>query len=472
MNEDRFTAQVDDFCDGTLTADQQRDFAAHLRECEQCRQGVDHARTVKALLRSSGQTEAPRALSSRLTAIAGPQSDAPLWLKQQRSGRLPSARRHRRNQVLGGFGLVLVATVVAFGLGLMLAPPLERVQNPRVAGSQEFDYTLGQGAGAQAVNAVLSLAGGTPSSFQRTQQVERPQLLSFMQMDAMSRAEATELLRASTTAKVGYTGRQRVTLTSASDSVVAEVQVRQQPGSAIQLAVLDRNGTEIAAGALPADGMSGDHLPGQARLFQQGSGGTIAGQGTTLVEARSDAGVLVARWWIAPELGLVLWNETYDDRGRLVRSAGFTNLTLTSGDSTQSAPLQLSRAPLQVQQPSSPMCSDGFNCATTLAGFRLRQISCDEESGPSVVHAVYEKDGIVVTVLQQRGLVGPETQPAYGLNPDRTVQVWQSGDVVYTVTTNGAPSIATQVASELPHAAPVHTDLMHRSLAGWQRLLG
>ena len=89
-----------------------------------------------------------------------------------------------------------------------------------------------------------------------------------------------------------------------------------------------------------------------------------------------------------------------------------------------------------------------------------------------MVHAVYRRGSVCVTVLQRRGKLVERSQDEYGVSPDRTVITWQSGAVVYTVTTNEGPEIAQRVASELPHARPVAEDPLSRSWSGLKHLIG
>jgi len=366
---------------------------------------------------------------------------------------------------------VLTCVGMIFTLGLLMAPPLPEVDDARSVANREHDRTIGIGPGAQAVSAVLAADRGVHLS--RASRVERPQLMTAMDWRLLEPGEARTVIESASNAQVGYAGVQRVTLTGSRDHVVAQVKVAQIPGRQISMQVLDARGQVLSQGLMPSH-ETRVPLPSGVTTYRQGTGGMIAGQSTVLVEALRGR-QLVARWWLAPELGLIMWNETFDSAGRLVRSAGFEQLTLSSAASVggqESLPLQLSQAPDAVSSPTRAMCSHGFTCAHRLAGLPLAQITTDSATDPSVVHAVYRRGSVCVTVLQRRGKLVERSQDEYGVSPDRTVITWQSGAVVYTVTTNEGPEIAQRVASELPHARPVAEDPLSRSWSGLKHLIG
>ena len=452
----------------------------HLEQCDQCRGAADELRTVVSRLKDvRPPTAAPADLPARLAAIAGSDSREPLWLAPEGDGTLPSPRR-RRNRTLASGSLALMACVgMLFGLGLLLAPSVDEVADAHTTANREFDLSLGIGAGAQAVNAVMASAQGGRLS--PTTTIDRPGVMTAMDWRPLSESGALELVLGSVDPRVGYVGLQRVTLAGGSGYVTANVRVAQQPGSPLSVAVHDESGQLINSGVLPprqSDVVS--TLPPSAVRFRVTSGGTIAGQPATLLEAKRADRSLVARWWLAPELGLVLWNETFDASGTLVRSSGFTDLQFTSQppDGTNPVPLQLSKAPAVVGTATRQMCTDGFNCATSLAGFRLLSVSSDSPINPTVIHAVYEKDGVCVTVLQQRGRLSTSASSdgqqgrEFGVSADRSLVTWQSGSVVYTVTTNAGPSVAEQVAAQLPHEQPASMHPVRKSLSGLARLVG
>ncbi|MGA4508212.1 zf-HC2 domain-containing protein [Propionibacteriaceae bacterium G1746] len=446
----------------------------HLAECPDCSAAAGEVKNVVSALRDARPAEAPADLSARLAAIAGAEASDPLWLSRPGDGVLPSPRRALRKGALTGSAAVLACVGVLFTLGLMLAPPLPVISDPGAAADREFDLSLGIGPGAQAVNAVVASAQGGQLS--PTPTIDRPGLMTSLAWSRITHDQALSMLLNSVQAQVGYVGIQRVTLSGQQGYVTADVQVAQQPGTGVSVAVLNSSGAVISSGMMPAN--QGDvinTLPPSAEFFRMTDGGTIAGHRAVLLEGKRADRSLVARWWLAPDLGLVLWNETFDATGQLVRSAGFTELGLTSNMPSQASqvPLQLSKAPAEVASATGAMCTGGFSCASDLAGFRLQSISSDSPHNPDVVHAVYEKDGVCVTVLQQRGRLGDiAAAKSLGVSADRSTVTWQSGGVVYTVTTNAGPSVAQVVAGELPHQEPASMHPVKRSWSGLARLVG
>lgn len=465
--------------DGVASDEDSARIGDHLDRCDPCREAADQLRTVVNRLKDvHPAAAAPADLSARLAAIAGGDAREPLWLAPQGDGTLPSPRRRRNRSLVTGSVALVACVGMLFGLGLLLAPSVDEVADARTTANREFDLSLGIGAGAQAVNAVMASAQGGRLS--PTATIERPGVMTAMDWRVVSEARALELVLGSVDPKVGYVGFQRVTLSGDSGYVTANVRVAQQPGSALSVAVHDESGQLINSGSLPArqsDVVS--TLPPSAVRFRVTSGGTIAGQPATLLEAKRDDRSLVARWWLAPELGLVLWNETFDSSGTLVRSSGFTDLQFTSQppEGINPVPLRLSRAPAEVGTATRQMCTGGFNCASSLAGFRLLSMSSDSPVNPTVIHAVYEKDGVCVTVLQQRGRLSTAASSGqqgreFGVSADRSLVTWQSGSVVYTVTTNAGPSVAEVVAAQLPHEPAASQHPVRRSLSGLARLVG
>lgn len=454
--------------------------SAHLEDCPDCREAAHELRTVVSRLKETRRpAAAPADLSARLAAIAGGDASEPLWLAPEGDGVLPSPRRRRNRTLASGSVALMTCVGMLFGLGLLLAPSVDEVADARTTANQEFDLSLGIGAGAQAVNVVMASAQGGRLSPIAT--IDRPGVMTAMDWNPISRQAALNLLLGSLDPLVGYAGIQRVTLAGGAGYVTANVRVSQQPGSAVSVAVHDEAGKLINSGVLPARQPDVvNTLPPSAVAFRVTRGGAIAGQSAILLEAKRFDRSLVARWWLAPELGLVLWNETFDSNGTLVRSSGFTDLQFTSlpPDGTNPVPLQLSKAPASVTSATRQMCTGGFNCSSSLAGFVRVSMSSDSPNDPTVIHSVYEKDGVWVAVLQQRGRLAATASAAtrqgreYGVSDDRSLITWQSGTVVYTVTTSADPSVAQQVAEELPHENPASRHPVQRSLSGLARLIG
>jgi hypothetical protein len=443
----------------------------HLRCCATCRADIEAQRQVRTVLAARPQqSSVPSQLSDRLTSIAGPEAGTPLWLAPTRTGVLPSPRAVRRTRALSGSATMVVACAILLGLGYLVAPELPIVRDARQQASREYDLSTGTGAVAYAMTAVQA----APTSRLDTRPTVRsPHPLSSLEWTPVSSATARALL--TDRDSLGYTGSQRVMLGSGTAFVQANVRVVHQPGEPLHLDVLDRRGEVVSSGLVVDPTPNEDTLlPFGAASFRTSEGGQIAGQTTTLLEARREDGSLLVRWWVADALGVVMWAEAFDPDQTLIRSAGFTSFTPTTlVDQPQpSDQLQLSLAPATVTSATSQMCGDGFSCAPELAGLPLLQISTDSPNRPSVVHAIYGRGDVRVSVMQQLGRWNDDDSVTYGVTQDRVLVSWQSDRVVYTVTTNGGHQLAARAVEQLPHAGPARTGVWQRATAGLKRLFG
>lgn len=461
------------FADDTLARKRAEAVAEHLVGCAQCRDDVIAQRDVRSLLSSSRSADrraeaAPTQLSDRLTQIAGDEASTPLWLAKSRTGRLPSPRAARRTRALSGSATVMVACAILLGLGYLVAPELPVVRDARQQASREYDLSTGQGAVASAMTAVQAAPAEALDSRDR---VASPHVLNELEWRTVSVDDARALL--TDRATVGFRGEQKVMLGSGHDFVQARVRVVHRPNEPLHVNVLGAQGLVMRSGVVIDPTPSEQTLvPPGAAEFRTTTGGQIAGQSTTLIESRRHDGSLQGRWWVSEALGLVLWAEAFDPDQTLIRSGGFTSLTLT-GEAESSQPveqLQLSLAPNTVVSATRQMCGGGFSCAAEVAGLPLLQISTDSPTRPRVVHAIYGRDDVRVSVMQQIGSWRGDEGDCYGVTQDRLMSSWQSGRVVYTVTTNGGHALASQVAGELPHERPAGAGSWDRAKAGVRQL--
>ena len=106
----------------------------------------------------------------------------------------------------------------------------------------------------------------------------------------------------------------------------------------MQLRVLDRAGREVSArfvGVTPASRLTELSLVSLLPSHYDLSGVARVGGGRTCrprwsrrasTDAATDSAV-AARWWVDDSTGLLLWQETYDDDGRLQSAVGFRDVT-------------------------------------------------------------------------------------------------------------------------------------------------
>ncbi|WP_203568313.1 anti-sigma factor family protein [Aestuariimicrobium ganziense] len=462
------SADFDALLDESLPDIRLDEVRAHLAECDDCSAALVQHHGLRRILAAAPEPRAPQELCQRLTTIAGESSDRPLWMAGIGRGQLDSPRTRRKVRLATGSVAVLMVSVMVFGLGLVLAPTLPTVADVDAVASLEYDLSVGSGPVAGAVSAVQATS---PHLLATTPQVDSPRLVSEIDWRVIDAHAARALLDHASEPTVGYRGVQRVVLGNGADFVVAAVEVSQPLGEPLTVTVLDRQGDPINSGLLSIRGGADQPvLPAGSVSFQQAPGGQISGVVTTVIEAHRSDGSLAARWWIAEALGLVMWSESFDTDQNVVRSAGFTSFAETSGESASSQ-LRLSLASQTVTGAHGRVCEDGFTCATDLAGLPLIELRADSAKHPMVVCALYGKGDVRVSVLMRRGHLGAQG-PGYGLSPDRSVLSWQSGTVVYAVTTNGGPGVAKAVSDELPHEPAVRNTVWQRARMGLERLFG
>jgi hypothetical protein len=208
---------------------------------------------------------------------------------------------------------------------------------------------------------------------------------------------------------------------------------------------------------------------------------TVLGRSATVVSA-SQAAVLTARFWIDDATGLLLRKETYAD-GMLVRSTGFTSLTVDRDGFLRHLPPELEQPPVSPVSMTSAaaLSDDGWTCPGEVHGnFALTDLVHVDTVG-DVMRANYTDGLSTVAMFEQRGsldpaavadlpeisLGGETVHVRYGLP---TVAVWESGDSVYTVVTDATHDVASDVIADLPHQAPYSDGVGDRLSHGFSRL--
>jgi hypothetical protein len=233
-------------------------------------------------------------------------------------------------------------------------------------------------------------------------------------------------------------------------------------------------------------------------------GGTLLGRPVTMVQARrhqaSASDAPAARWWIDDRTGLVLRQQNYDHAGRLVLSAGFTELNIgtaragtgtgtDSGKGTGAAGAMTPAADRPLTAPlttaafttssAGRLSSQGWFCHAELAGMSLIRLRADAPAEPGVLHMIYTDGLSTVSVFERRGtLTDPPAESewdpnleAYRTDAMLNTATWQSGDAVFTVATDGSTALRDRVVAALPHEPPAGRSTMERIRAGWSRVL-
>jgi negative regulator of sigma E activity len=289
---------------------------------------------------------------------------------------------------------------------------------------------------------------------------------------------------------VSYSGRQSFMAHRNGGVIVAQVDVDARAGQGSQVKVNNQTGQQLHKGFTPAlissrvvDDELLDLLERNYRLSGT-HGASVAGRASTVVMATRDGSNFVAaRWWIDDATGIVLWQETYDTSGSVDLSFGFTSVSVSRGDSI------LEHLPPRLAVPrtstsltlssATELSASGWSCVRHLAGLSLVRIRSDRAGNPDTVHLVYSDGLTAMSVFEQRGRLtvvpeGSQWDAALGAHVRRgasSVATWQSGEMVFTVVTDGSTSLLAEAVESLPHGEPATRTTLDRIKAGWARIL-
>ena len=481
------------FVDGALSPGDRERVVAHLLGCVGCREDVASLRAVRDLLGRSaggGGAGAPTPLSERLVSIAGDASVRP-WTKAfdgSRNLALPSARRRARVRALLGT-LTAGAVLTAVGLTGWFAAPsahLAAVADPADEAQAEFGVAAAELSVTGASLSALMLLGSLPEAAQIDADVARPSPRGPHGPDEGGHGEgaAVELLHRALAAgrTTKLVGDQAVLAHLDDRTVAARVRIDTRSRQGTQVSVFDADGTVLASAVAPgqvtADGASPVDLIASAYALTTSADVRVAGRRATVVEARDEDGAVAKRWWVDHATGVLLWQESYDGDG-LSTAAGFTEVEVVPYASGSLPPVASRLATSVASAHAAELSSSGWSCAEELVGLDLLEVSTDTPTDPRSVHAVYGDGASTLSVLQRHGrLSGAPVGARWddGLGAWRhggavRWATWQSGDTVYTVTTDGPSPMLRRAVSSFPHEGPVETTTLGRVREGWSRIL-
>jgi len=474
------------FVDGALSPEDSERVVAHLLRCAECRADVAELRSVRDLLgRSGSSAAAPGPLSERLVSIAGDASVRP-WTKAfdgARARSLPSARRRARVRAALGT-LAAGAVLAALGLTGWFAAPtsnLAAVVDPADEAQAEFGAAAAELSVTGASLSALMLLDSLPEATSDGSGVQRPSYAGHRSDDqAGALALLDRALAAGRTTTV--VGDQTVLAQREDRTVAARVRIDTRSRQGTLVSVYDPAGTVLASSFAPeqvaADGgPSPVDLLSHAYALTTESGVHVAGRRATVVEARGAHGAVAKRWWVDDDTGVLLWQESYDDE-RLSTAAGFTGVEVVPYASVSQPRLAARLATSAASTAAARLAGSGWSCSDEMAGLDLLEVSTDTPDDPRSVHAVYGDGASTVSVLQRHGRLSGA--PA-GARWDDKMQAWrhggavrwatwQSGETVYTVTTDGPASLLGRAVATFPHAGPVETTTLGRVREGWSRI--
>ncbi|MBO0813268.1 MAG: zf-HC2 domain-containing protein [Microlunatus sp.] len=476
------------YVDGYLGEAERQALLRHLSDCSSCRDEIAALQRLRSLLTDTGRQAGalvPDQLAHRLAAIA--EHDAEAARQSARAVRF-------RIMSIAGVALLLVLVT---GVGYVAAPAeQDAIADP--AGAVRADFSTAVAQLPLTSPAVAAAVAVDPQRL-RTQDSDLPPDPRMAGPNLDSR-QLDELLRKAEWAsdRVSYAGVQRIVAPRDDRTTAADVSVVSQPGTGSTVTVQTLAGRPIASGLVPTPAASriaaGNLIAalGSGYRLTGTAGGTVAGRQAARVEAWRPAPdqQLAAAWWIDTGTGLVLRQELYDHAGRLVLSARYTSIAFgTAPARTElAAPRALASTALLARPmttasyttaSAAALSSKGWFCQDELAGMQLVRLRADASAEPGVLHMVYTDGLSTVSVFERRGrLTGPPAESAWdpNLRAYRTDAMlntasWQSGDVVFTVATDGSTSLRDRVVHALPHTDRSGRTTMERVRAGWSRIL-
>jgi negative regulator of sigma E activity len=352
-----------------------------------------------------------------------------------------------------------------------------------------FTSSLGQfPLASDALNAVM-LADSRALSGNLSPGLEGPSAATGA---TLTPAEAQAMMQRAADAahSVSYSGRQSFLAYRNAGVIVAHVDVDARAGQGSQVMVNNQTGQQLLKGFTPSlmssrvvDDELLDLLERNYRLSGT-RGANVAGRSSTVVMATRDGSNFVAaRWWIDDATGIVLWQETYDKSGSVDLSFGFTSVSVSRGDTI------LEHLPPRLAVPrtstsltlssATALNASGWSCVRHLAGLSLVRIRSDRAGNPDTVQLIYSDGLTTVSVFEQRGLLtvvpeGSSWDPALGAHVRRGasgVATWQSGEMAFTVVTDGSASLLAEAVESLPHGGATTQTTLDRIKAGWARIL-
>jgi negative regulator of sigma E activity len=210
-------------------------------------------------------------------------------------------------------------------------------------------------------------------------------------------------------------------------------------------------------------------------------GGTVAGRSATVVAAWRD-GKPAARWWLDDQTGIVLWQELYGETGAVDLSFGFTSVVVSpTAQIMDHLPPRLvtptTTTSLSVSNVTG-LAAAGWVCPPELSGMSLVRLRTDRAADPSVLLLVYSDGVATIGVFEQHGRLGAGPTgswdadlQAYAHHGPSQVATWQSGELVFTVVTDGPAEAFARAVVSLPHEHAKSPTTIDRVKEGWVTIL-
>lgn len=464
---DRIRDDLSAYVDQTLTPKRWEQVSYHLAGCADCRSELAEIDAVCSELSKCRRGDPSAGLAERLERIAGEHAAAPLYMAHG-AGELPSARRTRSRRVAQGSVAMLVVVMSAVVFAVLVAPEPPRIANPVKGAREQFSMAASAVNTNEAIGAVLL-------AFERGAELGQP--VSYeprstdVEMESVSPARASTLLSAASTAPVSSTGVQRVWISDGSGLYrSADVRATRVAGEGAQLEVLDARGDRFMSNFLPVIATAPAEAPDGWSFFESVTPERVSGREAIHLQA-SNGDLPVASWWFDRDTGILLWSERYEATGAVSLAMGYQELTLGTAQLSADVKQQISLQPASTSQ-SDGWCIGLATCPQTLGGLPLVAYTASDRANHRSMTLVYSDGFESAVVAWTEGVLadGSEGTFAQGAGVP-TVDLWQCGDAVISVTTNGSADLVGRISAELPEAAPYKASIMDKIKAGLDRLV-
>ncbi len=461
----RYEDDLSGFVDKTLPERRVNQVSEHLIRCPHCTSVVEELRRVRSRL-SSCQAAAPLpdSLAERLQGIAGNECDQPLYLIAEDGTRCRSVGGRL---IRGGVAATLaLATLMMLSLALAKEPAI--VGDPVRAAREQYSLaltTINVGQGVGAVQWARERGARPGVAVQLTPRpIDLGQAVPIDESNAMARL-------GNNGQSITYSGRQRVWLMDGDGAHRAnDVEVDVVAGEGASLTVLDATGERFLSWFVPTMGCCSSLAGTGLQFYTYRSSDEIAGRSASVVEAHGD-GYLTARWWLDDETGLPLWVERYNMTGNPTLVFGFVSINIGTAqlatDSTQPYPME------SVSSAStSGWCVGLPECPLELGGLPLVAHASSGEGEKSYQRLVYSDGVRTLSVSWTPGVLAGGTRISDDSPGLPQVSVWQVGEGVVSVATNGPRTLMAEVCRTLPQMRKNEFGLLERVGSGLGRLVG
>jgi len=461
----RYEDDLSGFVDKTLPERRVNQVSEHLIRCSRCASVVEELRRVRSRLSScKAVAPLPESLTERLQDIAGNECDQPLYLIAEDGTRCRSVGwRLLRGSVAATLAL---ATLMMLSLALAKEPTI--IGDPVRAAREQYSLaltTINVGQGVGAVQWARERGARPGVAVQLTPRpIDLGQAVPIDESNAMARL-------GNNGQSITYSGRQRVWLMDGDGAHRAnDVEVDVVAGEGASLTVLDATGERFLSWFVPTMGCCSSLAGTGLQFYTYRSSDEIAGRSASVVEAHGD-GYLTARWWLDDETGLPLWVERYNMTGNPTLVFGFVSINIGTAqlatDSTQPYPME------SVSSAStSGWCVGLPECPLELGGLPLVAHASSGEGEKSYQRLVYSDGVRTLSVSWTPGVLAGGTRISDDSPGLPQVSVWQVGEGVVSVATNGPRTLMAEVCRTLPQMRKNEFGLLERVGSGLGRLVG